>query len=226
MPAPTPARADLIVSLRQAGPGAAVDASDAADETARLIRQQFRAFTEAEVVGNAPVWHGADQLIPLELIAQLAELGVFGLTTPAEFGGSEMGAEAMCVVTEELSRGYIGVGSLGTRNEIACELIRTTARRSRSSAGCRARHRRGAADRRVHRAEQRLRPRQPHDAGGARRRRLSIHGNKTWITHAARADLMVLLARTDPADQAIAGSRCSSPRSRAAPTTTRSRRRA
>ena len=76
------------------------------------------------MVANAPLWHGADQLIPLELIAQLAALGVFGLTTPAEFGGSEMGAEAMCVVTEELSRGYIGVGSLGTRSEIACELIR------------------------------------------------------------------------------------------------------
>ena len=96
-----------------------MDASDAADETARLIRQQFRAFTEAEVVANAPVWHGADQLIPLELIEQLAELGVFGLTTPEEFGGSGMGKEAMCVVSEELSRGYIGVGSLGTRSEIA-----------------------------------------------------------------------------------------------------------
>src|SRR5258705_8176444 len=51
-------------------------------------------------------------------------MGVFGLTVPEEFGGSGLGKLAMCVVTEELSRGYIGVGSLGTRSEIAAELIR------------------------------------------------------------------------------------------------------
>jgi (2S)-methylsuccinyl-CoA dehydrogenase len=194
------ARADLIASLRQAGPGAAVDASDAADETARLIRQQFRAFTEAEVVANAPVWHGADQLIPLELIAQLAELGVFGLTTPAEFGGSEMGAEAMCVVTEELSRGYIGVGSLGTRSEIACELIRIagTAEQKRRWLPLLA-----AGD--VLPTAVFTEPNTGSDLANltTRAERVGdvyrIHGNKIWITHAARADLMVLLARTGPA---------------------------
>lgn len=89
-----------------------------------FIRHQFGAFTDETIVPFAPRWHDADELIPSEIIAELAELGVFGMTTPAEFGGSAMGAEAMCVVTEELSRGYIGVGFLGTRSEIASELIR------------------------------------------------------------------------------------------------------
>ena len=118
------ARPELITLLRQAGPAAVVDASDANDETAALIRGQFRAFADEQVAPHAPSWHDNNQLIPVDTIAQLGKLGAFGLTTPAAYGGSEMGAEAMCVVTEELSRGYIGVGSLGTRSEIACELIR------------------------------------------------------------------------------------------------------
>ena len=118
------ARPELIALLRQAGPAAVVDASDANDETAALIRGQFRALADEKIAPFAPAWHDNNQLIPVDTIAELGRLGVFGLTTPAAFGGSEMGAEAMCVVTEELSRGYIGVGSLGTRSEIACELIR------------------------------------------------------------------------------------------------------
>src|SRR4029453_17170001 len=52
-----------------------------------------------------------------------AALGVFALTLPEEHGGMGLGKEAMCVVSEELSRGWIAVGSLGTRSEIASELI-------------------------------------------------------------------------------------------------------
>ena len=72
---------------------------------------------------HAQGWHRTNSYIPLEIIAQMAELGVFGLTIPEEFGGMGLGKESMCVVSEELSRGYIGVGSLGTRSEIAAELI-------------------------------------------------------------------------------------------------------
>jgi (2S)-methylsuccinyl-CoA dehydrogenase len=89
-----------------------------------MVREQFRRFAEEKVVPFAHGWHERDELIPLELVQELAELGVFGLTVPEENGGLGMGKEAMCVVTEELSRGYIGVGSLGTRSEIAAELIR------------------------------------------------------------------------------------------------------
>ena len=65
-----------------------------------------------------------DELIPGRVVEAVAGLGVFGLTVPEAHGGLGLGKAAMCVVTEELSRGYIGVGSLGTRSEIAAELIR------------------------------------------------------------------------------------------------------
>jgi len=76
-------------------------------------------------VPDAHEWHLKDQLIPIEIVQHMGELGVFGLTIPEAFGGSGLGKTAMCVVSEELSRGYIGVGSLGTRSEIAAELILT-----------------------------------------------------------------------------------------------------
>ncbi|MGG2362115.1 acyl-CoA dehydrogenase family protein, partial [Salmonella enterica] len=96
------------------------------DETLGMVRDTFRKFAEAKVIPHAHGWHVRDELIPLEVYAEMAELGVFGLTIPEEFGGHGMGKTAMCVVSEELSRAYIGVGSLGTRAEIACELILRT----------------------------------------------------------------------------------------------------
>ena len=93
------------------------------EETFEDIRNEMRRFSEAEVVPHAQEWHLKDEYIPLALIVQMSELGVFSLTLPEEYGGLGLGKEAMCVVSEELSRGYIGVGSLGTRSEIAEELI-------------------------------------------------------------------------------------------------------
>ena len=95
-----------------------------ADDTLEMIREQFRRFADEQVAPHAHGWHARDELIPLELVEALGELGVFGLTVPEAWGGLGLGKAAMCVVTEELSRGYIGVGSLGTRSEIAAELIR------------------------------------------------------------------------------------------------------
>ena len=93
------------------------------DETIAAMREEMHRFSEAEVVPHAQDWHLKDEYVPMELIGQMAELGVFALTLPEEYGGLGLGKEAMCVVSEELSRGYIGVGSLGTRSEIAEELI-------------------------------------------------------------------------------------------------------
>jgi (2S)-methylsuccinyl-CoA dehydrogenase len=93
------------------------------DETLISIREEMRKFADSEVIGHAQGWHRTNSYIPMEIIAQMSELGVFGLTIPEEFGGMGLGKESMCVVSEELSRGYIGVGSLGTRSEIAAELI-------------------------------------------------------------------------------------------------------
>ena len=89
-----------------------------------MVRDQFRRFSEEKVIPFAHGWHERDELIPMAIIEEMAELGVFGLTIPEQYGGLGMEKMAMCVVTEELSRGYIGVGSLGTRSEIAAELIR------------------------------------------------------------------------------------------------------
>ena len=107
--------ADLIA----AQPNAANFGDPGLDETHAAILDQMHAFSEAEVVPHAHEWHLANDYIPLEVIQKVAELGVFGLTLPEEFGGLGLGKESMCIVSEELSRGYIGVGSLGTRAEIA-----------------------------------------------------------------------------------------------------------
>ena len=93
------------------------------DHDYEMIRDQFRRFADDKVVPFAHEWHLKDELIPMEILEEMGELGVFGLTIPEEYGGFGMSKTAMCVVSEELSRGYIGVGSLGTRSEIAAELI-------------------------------------------------------------------------------------------------------
>jgi len=170
------------------------------DETLTMIRDQFHAFAEEKVVPFAHEWHLKDQLIPLELVKELGQLGVFGLTIPEQYGGSGLGKTAMCVVSEVLSRGYIGVGSLGTRSEIAAELIMLG----------------GTDDQKAHwlpriASAETLptavftEPNTGSDLGSLRTRAtLSgdsyiVQGGKTWITHGARADVMTLLARTDPA---------------------------
>jgi (2S)-methylsuccinyl-CoA dehydrogenase len=101
------------------------------DDELEMIREQFRRYSVDRVIPEAHEWHLKDELIPMEVIEELAEMGVFGLTIPEEFGGFGLSKASMCVVSEELSRGYIGVGSLGTRSEIAAELILAAARTSR-----------------------------------------------------------------------------------------------
>jgi (2S)-methylsuccinyl-CoA dehydrogenase len=168
------------------------------DETMGMVREQFFRFAQARVAPHAHRWHMNDELIPLEIISEMGRLGVFGLTIPEQYGGAGLSKTAMCVVSEELSRGYIGVGSLGTRSEIAAELILNG----------------GTQDQREHwlpliASGEKLptavftEPDTGSDLGSLRSRALRdgdvyrIFGNKTWITHAARADLMTLLVRTD-----------------------------
>jgi (2S)-methylsuccinyl-CoA dehydrogenase len=168
------------------------------DETLEMIRGQFRRFSDDKVAPYAHDWHLADRLIPIEVIEQMSALGVFGLTIPEAHGGLGLGKTAMCVVSEELSRGYIGVGSLGTRSEIAAELIRlhgTDAQRERWLA------RIASGD--LLPTAVFTEPNVGSDLGSLRTRAVRdgdvyrITGNKTWITHAARSDVMTLLARTD-----------------------------
>ena len=132
----------------------------------------MRKFAAANVTPYAQDWHSKNEYIPLDVISGLADLGVFGLTIPEEYGGSGMGKIAMCVVSEELSRAYIGVGSLGTRSEIAGELILVGGTQAQKEKYLpKIASRRNPADRRLHRAQQRLRsrrPAHPRDAGGRR----------------------------------------------------------
>jgi (2S)-methylsuccinyl-CoA dehydrogenase len=176
------------------------------DETLEAIRDEMRKFAESEVVPHAHDWHLTNSYIPLAVLAQMSELGVFGLTIPEEYGGMGLGKESMCVVSEELSRGYIGVGSLGTRSEIAAELI--------LGGGTDAQKRKWLpkiASGEVLPTAVFTEPNTGSDLAALKTRAVKegdtykIYGNKTWITHPVRADLMTLLVRTDPQEPGYRG---------------------
>jgi (2S)-methylsuccinyl-CoA dehydrogenase len=163
-----------------------------------MMRDQFRAFVDEKVAPRAQRWHLDDTLIPLDLVGELSQLGVFGLTIPEEYGGTGLGKVAMCLVSEELSRGYLGVGSLGTRSEIAAELILRAGTPAQKTKWLPA-----IASGTMIPTAVFTEPGAGSDLGalstGAVRDgdRFLVTGNKTWITHAARADLMMLLVRTE-----------------------------
>jgi (2S)-methylsuccinyl-CoA dehydrogenase len=176
------------------------------DDTLESVREEMRKFADTEVVGNAQKWHLTNSYIPLDVIAQMSELGVFGLTIPENFGGMGLGKESMCVVSEELSRGYIGVGSLGTRSEIAAELI--------LGSGTDAQKKKWLpriASGEVLPTAVFTEPNTGSDLASIKTRAVregdvyKVYGNKTWITHPVRADLMTLLVRTNPKENGHRG---------------------
>ena len=169
------------------------------DDELEMIREQFRRFAVEKVEPFAHDWHLNDELIPMEIIEELAEMGVFGLTIPEEYGGFGLSKASMCVVSEELSRGYIGVGSLGTRSEIAAELIICGGTEDQKQKWLPALALAEKLPTAVF-----TEPNTGSDLGSLRTRAVKdgddyrVTGNKTWITHAARTHVMTLLARTDP----------------------------
>ncbi len=189
-----------LVSLMQDQTARITVGETGLDAEFEIIRDQFRRFSREKVEPFAHDWHLTDSLIPLDVIGELAELGVFGLTIPEEYGGFGLSKTAMAVVSEELSRGYIGVGSLGTRSEIAAELILcggTEAQKQKWLPGL--------ASGEILPTAVFTEPDTGSDLGSLRTRATKeadgwkVTGNKTWITHAARTHVMTLLARTDPA---------------------------
>jgi (2S)-methylsuccinyl-CoA dehydrogenase len=189
-----------LAELLLEGPGTDGFGDDGLDTEMELVRAQFCRFAAERVAPSAHDWHLKDELIPLVLIKEMSELGVFGLTIAEEFGGSGLSKTAMCIVSEELSRAFLGVGSLSTRSEIAAELI--------MGAGSLAQKQRWLpkiASGEILPTAVFTEPDTGSDLGAIKTRAVRegdhyrITGNKTWITHAARADLMTLLARTDPA---------------------------
>jgi (2S)-methylsuccinyl-CoA dehydrogenase len=181
-------------------------ASGLFDDTLEATQAEFRKFADREVAPIAQDIHRRDVLIPLEMLEKLAELGVFGLTVPEEFGGLGLGKVAMCVVTEELSRGYIGVGSLGTRAEIAAELIM-----GGGTPAQKAQHLPRIVGGQTLPTAVFTEPNHGSDLAHIRTRAARqngafvVSGQKTWITHACRADLMTLLVRTNPSEPGYAG---------------------
>ncbi|RFU12551.1 acyl-CoA dehydrogenase [Rhodobacteraceae bacterium W635] len=192
------ARRQLVENMRKTGVADGVGASGLDDEL-EMIRSQFARYARDRVEPHAHDWHLKDELIPMDIIAELAEMGVFGLTIPEEYGGLGMSKASMVVVSEELSRGYIGVGSLGTRSEIAAELILCGGTEDQKNQWLP-----GLASGEILPTAVFTEPNTGSDLGALRTRATKtedgweITGNKTWITHAARTHVMTLLARTDP----------------------------
>lgn len=176
------------------------------DETLDSIREEMHKFADDRIVPHAHQWHLRNDYIPLDIIGQMSELGVFSLTIPEDYGGMGLGKESMCVVSEELSRGYIGVGSLGTRSEIAAELI--------LGSGTEEQKRKWLpkiASGEVLPTAVFTEPNTGSDLASLKTRAVhegdvyKVYGNKTWITHPVRADLMTLLVRTNPAEKGYRG---------------------
>ena len=193
------ARMRLVALMRERRAEITVGNSGLDDEL-EMIREQFRRYALDRVVPHAHEWHLKDELIPMEVIDELAEMGVFGLTIPEAYGGFGLSKASMCVVSEELSRGYIGVGSLGTRSEIAAELILAGGTEAQKEKWLP-----GLASGQILPTAVFTEPNTGSDLGSLRTRAVRdengdwiLKGNKTWITHATRTHVMTVLARTIP----------------------------
>lgn len=201
------ASADKYIEIARTAASKGLGNSGLDDETLEDIRSQFAKFVDQEVIPQAQDIHRKDVLIPMSIVNKMNELGVFGLTIPEEYGGLGLGKVAMCVVTEELSRGYIGVGSLGTRSEIAAELILGGGTKEQKEY-----YLPKLASGEIMPTAVFTEPNNGSDLAKLGTRAVKqgdgsykVNGNKTWITHAVRADLMTLLARTNPDDPGYGG---------------------
>ena len=176
------------------------------DDTLDSIREEMRKFADDRVAPFAQEWHLRNEYIPLDVMTQMAELGVFSLTIPEDYEGMGLGKESMCVVSEELSRGYIGVGSLGTRSEIAAELILGSVTEEQKRKWLPK-----IASGEVLPTAVFTEPNTGSDLASLKTRAVrqgdvyKVYGNKTWITHPVRADLMTLLVRTNPEETGYRG---------------------
>ncbi len=202
----SPTLRNRLIALIEAAEGAASYGDAGLDETMEAFREEMRRFAESEVKPHAHKWHLENAYIPLDVVEKMAEMGVFGLTIPEEFGGLGLGKESMCVVSEELSRAYIGVGSLGTRSEIAAELIICGGNDAQKESWLPR-----IATGEILPTAVFTEPNTGSDLASLKTRAVldgdsyKVTGNKTWITHPVRADLMTLMVRTNPDEPGYKG---------------------
>ena len=195
-----------IAELIGSQPEATTFGDSGMDETHAAMREEMRKFAVDKVLPHAHEWHLENNYIPLDVIAEMSAMGVFGLTIPEEHGGLGLGKEAMCLVSEELSRGYIGVGSLGTRSEIAGELILQNGTDAQK-----AKYLKAIAMGEILPTAVFTEPNTGSDLASLRTRAekhgdvYKVFGQKTWITHPVRADVMTLLVRTNPNEKGYRG---------------------
>jgi (2S)-methylsuccinyl-CoA dehydrogenase len=174
------------------------------DSDFELVADTFRRFAEERIVPVAEHIHRTNGDIPEEIISGLAEMGGFGLSVPEEYGGFASGGESdylgMVIATEELSRGSLGAGgSLITRPEILTRaLVKGGTEEQKQYWLPR------IADASAMVAVAVTEPDFGSDVAGLKVTAVPsdggwvINGVKTWCTFAARADILMLLARTDP----------------------------
>ena len=179
------------------------------DDDFEMVQDTFRSFADKIIAPRAEHVHRTNADVPEEIISGLAEMGAFGLSVPSEFGGFSEGGEgeylAMVVATEELSRASLGIGgSLITRPEILTRAL--------VKGGTEAQKQEWLpklATAEVMAAVAVTEPDYGSDVAGLKvtatpaigpdgEAGYVINGVKTWCTFAGRADVLMLLARTDP----------------------------
>jgi alkylation response protein AidB-like acyl-CoA dehydrogenase len=163
------------------------------------IRRSVREFVEHEVVPIANDLDRQEAQIPEAIIRKMAELGYFGIIFPPEEGGMGLDYVAMAIVTEELSRGWLSVGSVMTRNLITGSLLHNNGTPEQKKTIL-PRIARGE----VMTAAAFTEPDTGSDTASLKLRAVKqgdgylLKGAKMWCTFANRADLLTVMTRTDP----------------------------
>jgi (2S)-methylsuccinyl-CoA dehydrogenase len=189
--------AEFLASLTEEGPRHL-------DPEFEMVQDTFRRFAEQKLKSVAERIHRENADIPEDIISGLAEMGAFGLSIPEQYGGFGTGGESeyigMVIATEELSRGSLGAGgSLITRPEILSRALVKGGTEEQKQQWLPK-----LATGEVMNAVAVTEPDYGSDVAGVKVTATSteggwlINGVKTWCTFGARADVLMLLARTDP----------------------------